>query len=248
MQATEASAFRELVSDTLAMYGKEITVGTQRLWWAALAAHDFVIVRRAFSAHITGKRGQFAPLPADILNHIRGESGHLTADEAWPLVLESMDESRTVVWTPEIAEASAPARTCLGDGGDKYGARKAFEAAYERILRTAPPVPKWTVSLGDDKSHRIIALQAGHEAGRLTDAQVLHLMPPKKAEGNVVALLTGKTVDASIDPRWTELSRQLSESAANAIAEREAQRLEKSKAFNESRQQALNALGAANGH
>lgn len=245
MDNTNVKDFRELVEATLAMYGREVSVQTQRLWWAALAAYDFAIVRRAFSAHVTGKRGQFPPLPADILNQIRGECGHLTADEAWPLVLESMDESLTVVWTPEIAEAAAPARTCLADGGDKYAARKAFEAAYDRILRTAPAVPKWTVSLGDDKSHRIVALKAGHEAGRLTDTQVRHLLPPKKAEGNVVALLAGKT--EGLDSRWHELAEKLRCQQEERDSQADAERQRQIKAFNARRQEMLDSLEAKNG-
>lgn len=245
MDNTNVKDFRELVEATLAMYGREVSVQTQRLWWAALAAYDFAIVRRAFSAHVTGKRGQFPPLPADILNQIRGECGHLTADEAWPLVLESMDKSLTVVWTPEIAEAAAPARTCLADGGDKYAARKAFEAAYDRILRTAPAVPKWTVSLGDDKSHRIVALKAGHEAGRLTDTQVRHLLPPKKAEGNVVALLAGKT--EGLDSRWHELAEKLRCQQEERDSQADAERQRQIKAFNARRQEMLDSLEAKNG-
>lgn len=237
--------FQTLMVSTMEIYQKTISANALRIWWSALAEYDFESVRRAFSAHVTGKRGQFPPLPADILNQIRGECGHLTADEAWPLVLESMDESLTVVWTPEIAEAAAPARTCLADGGDKYAARKAFEAAYDRILRTAPAVPKWTVSLGNDKSHRIVALKAGHEAGRLTDTQVRHLLPPKKAEGNVVALLAGKT--ESLDSRWQELAEKLRCQQEERDSQADAERQRQIKDFNARRQAMLDSLEARNG-
>lgn len=241
MQPTDANAFRELVADTLAMYGKEISVGTQRIWWAALSAYDFPAVRRAFSAHVTGKRGQFAPLPADILGHLRGESGHLSTEEAWALALESTDEAVTVVWTDEIAQAKAAAQPCL-EAGDKFGAGKAFASAYERIIARSNPVPVWKVSLGDDKSHRVMALEAAHKAGRLTGDQVRHFLPPRRAEGPVVALLAGKT--EGLDPRWQELSERLRCDKEERDQEAEAERQRQVKAFNAHRQAVLDALEA----
>lgn len=245
MQPIDAQAFRELVADTLAMYGKEISVGTQRIWWAALAAYDFPSVRRAFSAHVTGKRGQFAPLPADILGHLRGESGHLSTEEAWALALQSLDESATVVWTDEIADAMASARPCL-DAGDKFGASKAFGTAYERNIAKSHHVPVWRISLGDDKSHRIVALEAAHKAGRLTADQVRHFLPPKRAEGNVVALLAGKT--DGLDPRWGELAKRLQDEKDERAEAQEADRRRQVAAFNAHRQALLDSLeGRKNG-
>lgn len=248
MQPTDASAFRELVSDTLAMYGKEISVGTQRLWWAALADYEFQIVRRAFSAHITGKRGQFAPLPADVLNLIRGESGHLSAEEAWSLALESTDESATVVWTDEIAQALAAARPCL-DAGDKFGARAAFVTSYEKNVRKAHPAPIWKVSAGYDAGQRQLALQSAVDSGRLSRDSVAHLLPAPEANKAIAGLLTGKVTDtAGLDPRWKALGDKLRAEQQEIATKREAERLAAAAALAERRQAMLASLEAANGH
>ncbi len=83
-------------------------------------------------------------------------------------------------------------------------------------------------------------------SGRLTDTQVRHLLPPKKAEGNVVALLAGKT--EGLDSRWHELAERLRCEKAKRDAEAEDQRLRKAAEFNARRQAVLNALEAsANG-
>jgi hypothetical protein len=50
--------------------------------------------------------------------------GHPTANEAWALVLASRDETDTVVWTEQIAEAAGIARPII-DAGDDVGARMA---------------------------------------------------------------------------------------------------------------------------
>lgn len=245
MDNSNVADFRDLLETTLTMYGRECPVTAQRLWWAALATYPFDDVRRAFSAHLTGKRGQFAPLPADILNNLRAVSGHLSTEEAWALALESTDEAVTVVWTDEIAQALAAARPCL-DAGDKFGASKAFASAYERSLQQAAPQPVWRVSLGDDKTHRMLAMEAAHKLGRLTSDQVRHLLPPSKTEGPVVALLAGKT--EGLDPRWHELAERLRCEKAKRDAEAEDQRLRKAAEFNARRQAVLNALEAsANG-
>lgn len=247
MDNRDVSAFRELVEASLAMYGREVSVQTQRIWWSALSAHPFEAIRRAFSAHVTGKRGQFAPLPADILHHLRGVSGHLSTEEAWALALESTDEAVTVVWTDEIAQAKAAAQPCL-DAGDRFGASKAFAAAYERILTTAAPTPAWKVSAGTDASHRQIALESAVKTGRISHDSVAHLLPPPETETSkaIAGLLTGKTTTApaGLDPRWKELGEQLRESARKAAEEREAKRLAEAAEFEARRKAALDAIEA----
>lgn len=245
MDNSNVADFRDLLETTLTMYGRECPVTAQRLWWAAMAPYAFDDVRRAFSAHLTGKRGQFAPLPADILQNLRSVSGHLSTEEAWALALQSLDESATVVWTDEIADAMASARPCL-DAGDKFGASKAFGTAYERNIAKSNPVPVWRISLGDDKSHRIVALEAAHKAGRLTPDQVRHFLPPKRAEGNVVALLAGKT--DGLDPRWGELAKRLQDEKNERAEAQEADRRRQVAAFNAHRQALLDSLeGRKNG-
>lgn len=239
MDNSNVADFRDLLETTLTMYGRECPVTAQRLWWAAMAPYAFDDVRRAFSAHLTGKRGQFAPLPADILQNLRAVSGHLSTEEAWALALESTDEAVTVVWTDEIAQALAAARPCL-EAGDKFGASKAFASAYERSMQQAAPQPVWRVSLGDDKAHRIIAMEAAHKLGRLTSDQVRRLLPPKKSEGPVVALLAGKT--EGLDSRWKELAEKLRFEQEERDSQADAERQRQIKEFNARRKAVLDAI------
>lgn len=243
--------FQTLMVSTMEIYQKTISASALRIWWSALVEYDFESVRRAFSAHITGKRGQFAPLPADILNHLRAVSGHLSTEEAWALALRSTDEATTVVWTDEIAQALAAARPCL-DSGDKFGASKAFAAAYERAVTHAAPTPVWRVSQGYDADQRRIALEAAVSAGQLTHQQVAGLLPPAETvESKAIAgLLTGSTsaVPKTLDPRWKELGQKLRANAQKAAEEREASRLAEAAEFERRRKAAMESIGrAANG-
>ena len=235
--------FKSLMVATMEVYGKAIGAEALRIWWAALSPYEMTAVSSAFSAHMTGTKGRFAPLPADILDMIRGESGHLSPEEAWALALESTDESVTVVWTAEIAEALAVARPCL-DRGDKFGAGKAFATAYEKCVRKSSPQPKWTVSAGYDASHRQIALQAAVDAGRLSHESVAHLLPAPEANPVIAGLLTGKAADSTgLDPRWKELGEKLRADQAKAADDREAERLARDAEFAARRNKAMNDLG-----
>lgn len=239
--------FKSLMVATMEVYGKAIGAEALRIWWAALSPYDMAAVSAAFSAHMTGAKGRFAPLPADILDMIRGESGHLSPEEAWALALESTDESVTVVWTEEIAQALAAARPCL-DAGDKFGARQAFVTAYEKNVRKARPTPKWTVSAGYDASHRQLALQSAVDAGRLTHESVAHLLPAPEANPAIAGLLTGKVVNTTgLDPRWKELGEKLRAGQQAAADNREAERLARDAEFAARRNKVIADLGAAHG-
>lgn len=250
MRDEDKRTFKALMVSTMEVYGKAISTDAIRLWWACLQGYELADVSRAFSAHVTGKRGQFAPLPADILELIRGESGHLGTEEAWALALESTDEALTVVWTDEIAQALAVARPCL-EIGDKIGARQAFVSAYERNVMRASSVPVWKVSAGHDISHRQITIQAAVDAGRLKHEAVAHLLPPPETtESRAVAgLMTGKTegAPAGLDPRWKQLGEQIRQQAAETAKAREAAKVAESEAFERKRHDAIKALEVGHG-
>ena len=118
--------------------------------------------------------------------------GHPSANEAWGLVLASLDESDTVVWTEQIAEAAGVAQPVL-DVGDEVGARMAFRDAYERILRERPEKPRWFPSLGSDLGRRTAALDRAVRAGLLTQSHATGLLPAPKDIGPIgAALFDGK--------------------------------------------------------
>jgi len=135
---------------------------------------------------------------AAIIERLDKGDGRPSADEAWALALNALDESETVVWTDEAREAFSVARPVL-EGGDKVGARMAFKAAYERIISNARADkrrPAWDVSLGWDAQRREAVLQRAAIAGILTYERAQALMPP--APGGVVcdAIFSGKVLKA----------------------------------------------------
>ncbi len=151
---------------------------------------------------------------ADVIDRISSAVGHPTANEAWGLVLASIDESETVVWTEQIAEAAAIARPIF-DAGDEVGARLAFRDAYERIVREAGDAPRWLPSLGNDVERREAALDRAVRSGRLTPQHAAGLLPaPVNASGAFIAgLLTGQPAEMPKDPEFRrrigDLLRQL---------------------------------------
>lgn len=248
MHDSDVNDFKEQLEAMMGMYNKEVSLVSRRMWWASLSPYSLQQVKRAFRQYIDNEVKGFAPAPGAILQLIRGESGHLSPEEAWALALESTDESVTVVWTEEIAQALAAARPCL-DAGDKFGARQAFVTAYEKNVRKAHPTPKWTVSAGYDASHRQLALQSAVDAGRLSHESVAHLLPAPEANPAISGLLTGKVTDTTgLDPRWKALGDKLRAEQQEIATKREADRLAEAAALAERRQAMLASLEAANGH
>ena len=160
-------------------------------------------VRAAFQAHVEDpQRGRFAPTPADLIAQIEGmaaEDGRLGSEEAWARSLPAMDESKTVVWSTEAAEAFGAARPLL-ILGDEVGARMAFKEVYTRLVseeRAARHQVRWEASIGTDKQAARAALALAASEGRIAcgenaadimalpapTANPLLLAAPEKIEG-----------------------------------------------------------------
>lgn len=155
---------------------------------------------------------------ADVIERLEGSDGRPTADEAWALALQAMDEAATVVVNPEIMAAWGAARIIYGDG-DKVGGRMAFRAAYEREVgqaRDAGKAVEWFPSLGHDKRGREMALKAAVEAHRLTHEQTRHYLPApmENAAGAIVGLLAGPTDSGSIREKLKALRDELARGGA----------------------------------
>lgn len=154
------------------------------LFFRALARYDLAQVRAGFDAHVTDpQRGRFVPVPADIIAQLDGlaaDDGRPGADEAWAIALRAADESQTLVWTDEMAQAWGIARTVL-NAGDEVGARVAFRDAYNRIVdaarRERTPV-HWDASLGFDQSTRSDVIREAVALGRLPAPDVPLLEGP----------------------------------------------------------------------
>lgn len=110
------------------------------------------------------RANKFPPTLPEFLTACRPASSvRPSADEAWALAIKAKDESETVVWTEDMAQAWGLCKPVL-DAGDDVGARMAFRAAYERISGLGGPV-RWTVSHGWDAEKRVIALERAKSAG-----------------------------------------------------------------------------------
>lgn len=137
-----------------------------RLFWSMFNEYSIDEFERACFQFL--KRGKFFPAPSELLELIPSSKAkeHVSADEAWAIVMASMDEYETVVMTKEIAEARGIALDVYNNG-DKIGARMAFKDAYTRIISTAQEA-NWFVSRGFDKSRVESAVQKALQLGRLT--------------------------------------------------------------------------------
>ncbi|MDE1011118.1 MAG: hypothetical protein OSB38_36205 [Paraburkholderia fungorum] len=165
------------------------------LFFRALAAYPLDIVRAAIDAHVKdSQRGQFAPKPADLIAQIEGSAANDSrpgAEEAWAIGVQALDESSTVMFTDEIAEAWGIAKPIF-EIGDEVGARMAFKEAYARLVaaaRSGGTQAVWWPSIGTDVEKRHAALQKAVSQGLLAaSAPVVQGALP--APGNAIPLLS----------------------------------------------------------
>lgn len=200
---------------TAEVLGQEIKPTTAAMMAEDLAKYPLEVVGRALARLRSNSDGRLT-LKA-IVDVIEEGSGRLTANEAWALALGAMDESATVVWTPEIAEAWAVARPVM-DAGDKIGARMAFIPAYERLVKEAREAGRpveWKASLGWDEAQRVQVLSKAVESGKL----------PARQEAAAWPLRT-EPVDPAGRERVHKLLRKLSDDLKANSAQNEARMLE----------------------
>ena len=145
------------------------------VFWKTFSNVTIEDFEAAIQAHLLDpKHGMFVPKPADIVRGLRYEAdGRPVADEAWGIALQANSEDATIVWTPEIRSAWAAAEPIINEANDKIGARKAFMAAYDRLVDRArghgEPV-KWEVSLGHDPQLREQALALSASLNRISSS------------------------------------------------------------------------------
>ncbi len=173
MQQRDFPAFSDLLDDVWGLKGQPLTAGQKAMFFRAMAQYPLIEVRAGLDAHVRDpKRGQFLPMPADVIAQINGmvaDDGRPGAEEAWAVAYWAMNEAATVVWTDEMAEAFGLARPLLL-AGDEVAARMAFKEAYTRILADARErrvPPRWTATLGFDKAEQASVLQPHIAAGRI---------------------------------------------------------------------------------
>lgn len=232
MREADAPAFVALLRDVFGLYpsARPLTEGQVAMFFRAVAQHPIEAVQAALDAHVKDpQRGRFPPLPADVIAQIEGraaDDGRPGADEAWATALQARDESASVVWTEETAQAWDTARHVL-DLGDEVGARMAFRDAYNRLVdearRQRRPID-WRASLGFDPAGRVAAIEAANRAGLLAHHPTLAL----PMSDNAATAMFG-AVPAHIRERLTALANRLRVDtytpSADAVAKAETQRL-----------------------
>lgn len=193
---------------------------------AALMAEDLssftqLVLARALSRVRNEHAGRLT-LKA-ILDRIDDAVGRPAANEAWAIASTALDERATVVWTNEMADAWSVARP-LAEAGDMVGARMAFIAAYERVVRAArelKAVPSVTISIGWDAESRNPAIEKALALGYISPEQAAQEMTVALPAPvfNPVALLTGK-VEASTTVAMPPETRQALELLRADVAKR----------------------------
>lgn len=165
---TKEKLFR-MLKTVMAGYGKpapdqEIFAA----WIEFLKPYPLQLIRRALADHCASS--EFAPVAAVIAKRCKELDGRPTADEAWAIALQSVDEAETVVWTTETAQAFYACKPIL-EARDKVGARMAFRDAYNRLVADARisriPV-KWEVSLGQNADRQQIAIGRAQASGLIS--------------------------------------------------------------------------------
>ena len=90
MQADDRSRFKDLLTDALAFYRRDVSTFALSVWWQACAPYQFEQVAKALTAHaMDPERGQFAPMPADIVRLLQGTSTDRSL-LAWGKTLDAM--------------------------------------------------------------------------------------------------------------------------------------------------------------
>lgn len=219
MQPRDAREFAQMLDKVWGLKGQTLTAEQKKTYFEALAGYDLAEVRAGLSAHVQDpERGHFLPMPADVIRQILrlvAADGRPAADEAWATAIRSVDETDTVVWTNETAQAWMVARPVF-DRGDEIGARMAFRQAYDRMVASARDrriAVSWVVSEGFDAGKRALALTRAAELLQLPQAEAAALLPPPAVVG---------LGDLLKSPDVPERARQAIERFKAKVAERAA--------------------------
>ena len=105
--------FSALLADVLGFYRQPVSEFAMSVWWEACKEFDLQAIRRAMTAHAKDpERGQFCPLPADIIRHLRST----TKDQAliaWQRVLGQVGPVGRY-GAPKLSEPESAALQAIG--------------------------------------------------------------------------------------------------------------------------------------
>lgn len=218
-----AQRLLQTLAATAELLGNELSPAAAALMVRDLSVYPMDVLEHALARVRTEHTGKLTPKA--IIDRIDEVAGRPTANEAWAMAMSAQDERNTVVWTQEASDAWAIAKP-IADSGDMVGARMAFIAAYDRLVRVAREerrMPVVTVSLGWDEQLRATALEKAVKAGYLTGQAALEYAPPQNALTWVdsVRLLAGDVQPGHLaTPEQRKKLRQLREELATKSARR----------------------------
>lgn len=213
---------------TSELLGQEIKPAAAAMLAEDLAGYPREVLAKAFARVRTEHTGRLTPKV--ILDRIDEAMGRPGANEAWAMAVNALDERNTVVWTTEMSDAWGVARELAAER-DLVGARMAFIAAYERLVRTARDerrLPEVSVSVGWDSALRALAVEKAVQLGYLPLEQAVEHVPALRLAPGLppVALLTGDVSAAPDAPpevraRLAQLRDDLATAPERARRQRE---------------------------
>lgn len=178
MTNDDLEKFIEIWSSSCEVFGPRPTDGAVAIVFKVLEPFGLADIERAMGLHLG--QSKFSPKPADIIELINqaNPDGHLGADEAWAIAIQTFDENATVITTREISYACPTACQIYNDG-DHVGARMAFRQAYEPLIKAAREKgepAQWFPTLGHDVGQRKSAILGGIQQGLLPTKYVAGIL------------------------------------------------------------------------
>ena len=194
----------ELLGLTAELAGKpRPSPAVMQVWISDLSEYPINMIEKAFAMHRKGPQAQFSPIPqvGMIIGHLEELKSimapHLvrpSAHTAWSIAKDAANETLTVVWNNEIAQAWYRVKSITDD---RYHAPKAFMEEYERIVRENKLLgrdPVVEVSLGSDPDRRHTTIENAVIGRLLTSQQATpYLIAPKASDATLNSLLGHST-------------------------------------------------------
>lgn len=241
MDSHEVGAAMTAVRNCWAMYGQSMSDLQVESWIELLEPYSLAQIKQGIADHMAdGEGGRFKPMPAHIIAMINKRLPQpMTAEEAWGLALDQLDESITVRTSTWIDYAMNACSSILANN-DKYGARLCFEAAYKRISLSGTP-NAIRISLGHDITQRDQVVREALANKEISEAQARVMLPPPEVMPNNVARIegkAGKVIDQSAMLKTLRQTiNQMTANAENKPAEKRAE-------FEAIRERELQAIAA----
>ncbi len=164
MHAGEFTAFRKILSKTLAFYDKQVSAELADAWFDALSGYSLEEVGQALQAHIRNPdTGQFPPKPADVVKCLYGGLEGVS-QHAWTKVAKAVGSAgpwRSVAFDDAIIhrvldDMGGWVRICSKSGEEWPFTQKEFVQRYRAIAVTmqVPDYPPYLIGTAEAENNR----------------------------------------------------------------------------------------------